>query len=136
MKKLHMASQIGVKVETVVNPSEDPKKVIAAINNIINGGQLEIIYDNNKIVGTSIGILPLSTIYEQVRSRSTISVLRRILLDNYIGKTTWFLLNKQAAAAGIVVVIEEPQESSLGPIKVTIDCKEMDVLINWLVPLV
>jgi uncharacterized protein len=136
MKKLHITSQIVVKVETIVNPSEDPKKVIAAINNIIDGGQLEIIYDNNKIVGTSIGILPLRTIYEQVRSRSTISVLRRILLGNYIGKTTWFLLNKQAAAAGIVVVIDEPRESSLGPIEITIDCKEMDVLINWLVPLV
>lgn len=36
MKKLHITSQVEVKVEAPINPSEDPKKVIAAINNVID----------------------------------------------------------------------------------------------------
>ena len=64
------------------------------------------------------------------------SVLRKILLSNSTGETTWFTLNKQAAAAGTVVVIEESQESPLGPIKIKISCSEMDKLIDWLVPIV
>ena len=62
-------------------------------------------------------------------------VLRRMLTDNRISNTTRFLLNKQAAVAGIVVVIEDESESPLGPIRVTIVCDELDNLIDWLAPL-
>jgi len=58
-----------------------------------------------------------------------------MLLNNRVADSTSFLLNKQAAATGIVVVIEEDQESPLGPIRITLDCEELDVLIDWLVPL-
>jgi hypothetical protein len=44
-------------------------------------------------------------------------------------------LNKQAAVAGIVVIIEDESESPLGPIRVTIVCDELDNLIDWLAPL-
>jgi predicted RNA binding protein with dsRBD fold (UPF0201 family) len=57
-----------------------------------------------------------------------------MLLDNRSSNSTWFLLNKQAATAGIVVVIEEDQESPLGPIRVTIDSDNLDTLIDWLAP--
>ena len=93
-------------------------------------------YDNTRIVGSSFGAASLSIIYEQIRSRSIMSVLRKILLSNSTGGTTWFILNKQAAAVGTVVVIEESQESPLGPIKIKISCSEMDKLIDWLVPIV
>jgi predicted RNA binding protein with dsRBD fold (UPF0201 family) len=59
----------------------------------------------------------------------------QILLDNRIADTTRFLLNKQAAIAGVVVVVEDELESPLGPIRVTIDCEELDALIDWLVPI-
>jgi predicted RNA binding protein with dsRBD fold (UPF0201 family) len=57
-----------------------------------------------------------------------------MLLVNRIGNTTWFLLNKQAAVAGSVVIIENEQESPLGPITVTIDCEELDAVVDWLAP--
>jgi len=44
------------------------------------------------------------------------------------------LLNKQAATAGIAAVIDQEQESALGPIRVTISCEELDTVIDWLVP--
>ena len=68
-------------------------------------------------------------------SRSAMGALRRMLIDNRIADTSWFLLNKQAASAGIVVIVEDERESPLGPIKVNIDCEELDTFTDWLVPI-
>jgi uncharacterized protein len=135
MKKLPLTVQIIVKAETPLNPSEDAKKVATAVTNVIDDCYVESKY--GRIIGRSIGSESLNTIYEQVRSRAALGVLRRMLLDNRTVDTTWFLLNKQAAAAGeggIVVIVEDKKESPLGPIKVTIECDELDTVIDWLAP--
>jgi predicted RNA binding protein with dsRBD fold (UPF0201 family) len=133
LKKPALASLIEVKVEAPVNPSEDPYKVVDAVTNIVERCSPEFRY-GSRVIGRATGSEPLAVLYEQVRSRSAMGVLRRMLLDNRAGDATWFLLNKQAATAGIAVVIEEEQESPLGPIRVTISCEELDALIDWLVP--
>lgn len=133
LRRPYIQSEIEIKVEATVNPSEDPQKVIAAIENVVDKCYPEFRY-GSRAVGRARGTEPLSLIYEQVRSRSAMGVLRRMLLDNRSGDTTWFYLNKQAAAAGIAAVIEDEQESPLGPIRVTIDCEELDSIVNWLVP--
>ncbi|HJS68549.1 MAG TPA: hypothetical protein VJ730_03940 [Nitrososphaera sp.] len=133
MKKPAIGSPIELKVEAPVNPSEDPQKVIGAIEMVIVRCSPEFRY-GSRVVGRGAGIEPLSVLYEQVRSRSAMGVLRRMLTDNRAGDSTWFLLNKQAATAGVAVVIDEEQESPLGPIRVTISCEELDTLIDWLVP--
>ena len=133
MRKPNIQSEVEIKAEASVNPSEDPQKVIAAIENVIEKCYPEFRY-GSRAVGRARGTEPLSLIYEQVRSRSAMGVLRRMLLDNRSGDTTWFYLNKQAASAGIAAVIEDEQESPLGPIRVTVDCEELDLLVDWLVP--
>jgi hypothetical protein len=133
LKKLAIESPIEVKVEAPVNPSEDPQKVIGAIEGVIERCSPEFRY-GSRVVGRAAGSEPFSILYEQVRSRSAMGVLRRMLLDNRAGDSTWFLLNKQAATAGIAAVIEDEQESPLGPIRVTVSCEELDTLIDWLVP--
>lgn len=133
MKKPAIESPVELKVEAPVNPSEDPQKVIDAVANVVERCSPEFRY-GSRVVGRAAGIEPLSLLYEQVRSRSAMGVLRRMLLDNRAGDSTWFLLNKQAATAGIAAVIEEEQESPLGPIRVTLSCEELDALIDWLVP--
>ncbi len=132
MKRPHIESMIEVKVEAPVNPSEDPEKVMDAVNNVVRCSP-EFRY-GSRVIGKATGAGALEKIYEQVRSRSAMGVLRRMLLDNRAGTTTWFLLNKQAATAGIAVVIEDERESALGPIRVTIACEELDALTDWLVP--
>ena len=134
MRKFPLTSQIELKVEAPVNPSEYSEKIIAAITNVIDKCSPQLIY-NSRIVARSIGTDSLNTIYYQIRSRSSMGVLRRMLTYNRITNTTWFFLNKQAAAAGIVVIIEDESESPLGPIKITIVCDELDVLIDWLAPI-
>ena len=133
MRRLQIASPIELKVEAPVNSSEDPQKVIDAITNVVERCSPEFRY-GSRVVGRATGAEPLSILYEQVRSRSAMGVLRRMLLDNRAGDSTWFLLNKQAATAGIAAVIEEEQESPLGPIRVAISCEELDALVDWLVP--
>jgi len=133
LKKPTITSPIELKVEAPVNPSEDPQKVINAIEMVMARCSPEFRY-GSRVVGRAAGSEPLWMLYEQVRSRSAMGVLRRMLLDNRAGDSTWFLLNKQAATAGIAAVIDEEQESPLGPIRVTISCEELDSLIDWLVP--
>ena len=133
MRKPEIGSPIEVKVEAPVNPSEDPQKVIGAIESIIDRCSPEFRY-GSRVVGRGAGSEPLWLLYEQVRSRSAMGVLRRMLIDNRAGDSTWFWLNKQAATAGIAAVIDQEQESALGPIRVTISCEELDTLIDWLVP--
>jgi len=133
LRKPAITSPIELKVEALVNESEDPDKVIDAITNIIEQCSPELRY-GRKLIGRAVGNESLVKLYEQVRSRSAMGVLRRMLIDNRAGDSTWFMLNKQAATAGIAAVIEEEQESPLGPIKVTLRCEELDNLIEWLVP--
>ena len=132
MKKPPVTTPIELKVEATVNPSESRERVIAAVTNVIECSP-EFRY-GSRVIGRSIGIESLRTIYEQIRSRSAMGVLRRMLLYNRVADSTYFLLNKQAAATGIAVIIEDEQESPLGPIRVTLDCEELNVLIDWLVP--
>ena len=133
MRKPNITSQIDLKVEATVNPSERTEKVIDAIANLFAKCSPELSF-RSRIIGRAVGSDSLAILYEQVRSRSAMGVLRRMLLDNRVGDSTWFLLNKQAATAGIAAVIEEEQESPLGPIRVTISCEDLDALIDWLVP--
>ena len=133
MRKAPFTARIELKVEASVYPSECPEKVMSAITNVIDKCSPELRY-GSRVIGRASASESLSTIYEQVRSKASMGVLRRMLLDNKIADTTYFLLNKQAASAGVVVVIEDAKESPLGPISVTIDCEELNELICWLAP--
>jgi uncharacterized protein len=83
-------------------------------------------------VGTSNQVESLSIIYEQVQSRRSVSVLRRMLINNLDGKTTSFLLNKQAAAAGVVALIDRDNESPLGGLRIQVQCQPIQQVIDWL----
>jgi len=133
LRRPNITSRIDLKVETIVNPSEDTQKVIDAIANLFTRCSPEVSF-RSRVVGRAVGSDSLAILYEQVSSRAAMGVLRRMLLDNRVGDSTSFLLNKQAATSGIAAVIEEEQESPLGPIRVTISCEELDALVDWLVP--
>lgn len=133
MRKAPFTARIELKVEASVYPSECSEKVMSAVTNVIDKCSPEFRY-GSRVIGRASGSESLSAIYEQVRSKASMGVLRRMLLDNKIADTTYFFLNKQAASAGVVVIIEDAKESPLGPIRVTIDCEELDALICWLAP--
>ena len=134
MRKTAISVQVELKIEAAVNASESPDKVISAISNIFDGCLPEVKY-GSLVIGRFFDLGCLTITYDQVRSRAALGVLRRMLVDNRISNTTWFLLNKQAAFAGVAVVTEDETESPLGPIRVKIVCDELDELIDWLAPL-
>jgi len=123
---------VSVSAETLVNPSEDPDRVIRCLVNAVNGGTPRI--KNSNALVTCEGIHSSHHIRVGVKSRLSEGVLRRLLERNRRDNTTWFLLNKQAAHSGVIALVEDWDESSLGPIKVTIDSRELDKVIDWLVP--
>jgi predicted RNA binding protein with dsRBD fold (UPF0201 family) len=133
MRKTPISLQVELKIEATVNPSESSDKVIHAIANIFEGSLPELKY-GSLVTGRCLDLRCLAIIYDQVRSRAALGVLRRMLIDNRISNTTWFLLNKQAAFAGVVAVMEDESESPLGPIRVKIRCDKLEELVDWLAP--
>lgn len=121
---------VELKVETVLNPSEDLEKVKKCLLNIANGCQPVV--KDGRLEAICKGILSLHHIRVGVRSKSSSAVLRRLLEWNREGNLTWFLLNKQAAYSGVISLAEHYEESPLGPIKVTITSDSLDIIIEWI----
>ena len=123
---------VELKVETILNPSEDPDKVKKCLINVANGCQPVI--KKEFVTAVCEGILSLHNIRVGVRSKSSFAVLRRVLDENRKDDRTWFFLNKQAAYCDVISIIEHDEESTLGPIRVTITSNDLDKIIEWLIP--
>jgi predicted RNA binding protein with dsRBD fold (UPF0201 family) len=119
-----------LKVETILNPSEDLEKVKKCLVNVANG--CKPIVKDGRLEAHCKGILSLHHIRVVVRSKSSSAVLRKLLEWNRKGNLTWFLLNKQAAYSGVISLAEHYEESPLGPIKVTITSNSLGTIIEWL----
>jgi predicted RNA binding protein with dsRBD fold (UPF0201 family) len=73
----------------------------------------------------------LRKIKDKIRSKKTQADLQRILYNKYNMQSTWFLLNKQAAFSDVVVLVENENESPLGPIKITVNGCELERINEW-----
>jgi len=118
-----------VIVITPINLTEDTQKVVFAVKNLLPDSELAIRKNNfytkmNNFDG-------LRKIKDKIRSKKTLAVLQRILYNNYNMQSTWFLLNKQAAFSDVVVLVENENESPLGPIKITVNGCELERINEW-----
>ena len=127
--------EVYVAAETIINPSEEPNKVIKCLINTVNGGIPEINEKGNLAMVEAEGIHALHHIRVGVKSRFSAGVLRRLFENNLSNNRTWFLLNKQAAYSGVIAIVESSDESTLGPIMVTITSRNLDRVLKWLVPM-
>jgi predicted RNA binding protein with dsRBD fold (UPF0201 family) len=119
-------------IQTHIHPTESADKLEAALKNIIQLSTISVERQDNMLVGRSNQIESLSMVYEQARARRSVSVLRRMLLNNLERNTTFLLLNKQAAAAGVVALVDRENESPLGGIRIEIQCQPIQQVIDWL----
>jgi uncharacterized protein len=126
---------VYVAAETIINPSEEPSRVIKCLINTVNGGSPEINEEGNLAMVKTEGLHALHHIRVGVKSRFSAGVLRRLFEYNRSKNKTWFLLNKQAAYSGVIAIVESSVESSLGPIMVTITSRDLDRVLEWLVPI-
>lgn len=146
----------SVAAECEVRPSEDARAVEAALSEVIPGAPVEVDRPSpssrsaaagaGRAEAAASGLGCLSRIAETVRSRSSRAAYLRCMLRNMEGGedgggdggaaagSTWFYLNKQAAAAGRIALCAEADESPLGPIRVTIRSPDIGAVIDWLAP--
>jgi len=114
-----------------IYPSENPQKVEQAVSNVLDGMNFKT--NNDSLNATSKNLESLSKIYEIIHSRKSQKNYRRQLNQNLLGDSTWFYLNKQAAFSNVIALRSEAEESPLGPIKVILNSKNIDRVIEWLI---
>lgn len=114
-----------------IYPSENPQKVEQAVSNVLVGMEFKI--NNDTLNATSKNLESLSKIYQVIHSRKSQKNYRRQLNKNLMDDSTWFYLNKQAAFSDVVALCSEAEESPLGPIKVILNSKNVDRVIEWLI---
>lgn len=75
----------------------------------------------------------LSLIRDKLRQQRIRDSARKILLKNMDENSVSFFLNKQAASAGRIHFVKDPeQEDFLGPITITIISDNIQEIIDWL----
>jgi hypothetical protein len=113
-----------------INSSEDPEKVKQSVANIFPYSIIKI--ENFSIHAQSKELRSLKKIYEIIHKNKSQKIYIRHLENNLENDFTWFLLNKQAAFVDNIAICDEPEESPLGPIKVTLTSSNIDAIIDWI----
>jgi len=122
-------NHVEITVTTPVNLTEDKQKVIFALNNLFPKSELNEKKNTISIKGDSFKIL--EKLKEKIRSKKSLAVLKRIIYNNYHMEKTWFFVNKQAAFADVVAIVENEDESPLGPIKISINGCTLELVNKW-----
>ena len=125
----HKYKDLEITVQAYINPSEEIEKVSSAIKNVFPESAL--VLKDNKLYTSTEKMEVFKKLKDQIRSKSTLSVLKKILFSNQNMDNTWFLLNKQAAFSKVVALIEDEDESPLGPIKITIKNQNIEEVVRW-----
>ena len=126
--------QAKVKLEATVSPSEDPKKVAGALGNILGLDPGDVSAGPHSAMLVTSEWKALVHIRDQLRDRRVRSAARRKMILNRSGDSTSLMLNRQAAAAGVVALCGSPEESPLGPVYLTLSSDRLDAAIDWLTP--
>ena len=128
--------EVAVRVEAEINLTESEEKVKVAVANLFGAVSAEVqpSYKGSVLKAEAKGREALVKFRDLLRLDRIRDAARKALFAGMRGRTIRFCLNKQVAFAGHVSFSEEVAESPLGPIKVTIECEEPRVLIDWLAP--
>jgi len=119
-------------LEATVSPSEDPAKVLQAVKNIVGESKCDITADAHSARLRTEDTMALVHIRDQLRDRHVRSAARKRMLLGSSGHSTSLMLNRQAAAAGVVALCGTPEESPLGPIYLTVHSDDIIGVIDWL----
>lgn len=124
--------KVKVSLEARVSPSEDSAKVAQAVLNLVGDspGQLKRAGSEVRYISEETG--SLAHLRDQLRDRRVRAVARRLLTDARQGSLTEVMLNRQAAAAGVVALCGSQDESPLGPIFLRIESNQLEEVIGWL----
>ena len=115
-------------------PTEDESKIKRAIINLFPIIEINVVEkEGKKIIGSSIGQKALSEFRTLLKRSRIRAAARSILLKSMSVSSITLTLNKQAAYAGHVSFITDPNESPLGSITLIIQTQHPQEIIDWLV---
>jgi len=123
---------LSVSLEAAVSPSEDPAKVLAAMERVLAGSKYTVEKERDEIQLRSRDPRALDALHDQLRDRHVRSSARRLLLVGRNGDSSTVMLNRQAAAVGVIALCGSEGESPLGPILLRITSSELDAIFDWL----
>ena len=128
--------EISVQVEADINPTENEEKVKRAVENMFSNLEWEVKpqRQGSLLVGRGRGMDALTKLYNLLRRERIRDAARGALYEGLSEKSIIFYLNKQVAYVGHVSFSKPVGESSLGPIKVEIECDNPREVIEWLAP--
>lgn len=130
-------SEILARLETPLNPTEDPEKVSRAVHNLFPNSSLITVKTDirhSKLQATMTSLEDLENLRALLRQEAIRDAARRILFDGVSGSSIVVHLNKQAAFAGKASFCERYDESPLGPITLTITTESPEQIVDWLAP--
>jgi len=119
-------------LEATVSPSEDPARVLQAMKNVLGEAEYETKIGPGSARLSSEDTRALVRIRDQLRDRHVRSAARKRMLLSISGRSTSLMLNRQAAAAGVVALCGSPEESPLGPLYLKVESGSLDAVIDWL----
>jgi predicted RNA binding protein with dsRBD fold (UPF0201 family) len=128
--------KVIVRVEVEVKPTESEEKVKKAIWELFGDIPTQITpsHKGSVLTAEANGLETLSTLRNILRRDHIRDASRKALFHSLNGSILRFCLNKQVAFAGHVSFSEAVAESPLGPITVTVECDDPQMLIDWLAP--
>ena len=124
--------KVEVTLEATVALSEDPKKILGAMKNILVENIVLEEGSSRTIKLVSEGASSLNVLRDQLRDRHIRGAARKLLLSEMKGDSTSLMLNRQAATVGVVALCSSADQSPLGPIYLTIRSKQIAAAIDWL----
>ncbi|MFH1821802.1 MAG: RNA-binding domain-containing protein [Methanobacteriota archaeon] len=119
-----------LRVEVDVKPTESREKVEAAIGKIFPTMALE--QAGHSLFGESTEVESLSRLHQLLRQQAILDTARSIMFSNKSGNSTRLMLNKQVAFVGRISFTEG--EAPLGPIVVSLEAPDIELLIDYLAP--
>lgn len=123
--------KVEISLSAKINPSEDMEKVREALFNII---PVNYSFEGGILNGYTQDLVALKNIYEKIRAKRSLRVLRRLLLRGMRDDSSTILLNRQAAYVGSVVFCETELEAPLGPLTLVVKADKIMNFIDWLAP--
>lgn len=123
---------VTIALHASVSPSEDPAKVLEAAKNVLADCAYEVDEVRDGFTLRSRQRACLQKVHDQLRDRHVRDAANRLLFRMREGRRLTILLNRQAAAAGVVALCTSATESPLGPLVLQVECDDPDTLIAWL----
>jgi len=125
---------VTILVESLVNPTEDEKKVERALRNVFPSAKIERATpgDTPRLRIHGEGLEFLSTLRNLIKQERIRSAARAVLLSGTHGQRIHAYLNKQAAFAGRISFCQPEGESPLGPISIAIDTPSPEDVVEFL----